>query len=138
MPPILLMKRTLDDLEDLDDFDDFDGSEDEVELVEPQAKRLRDRSPIAKEESSGEKNVQTEEKYIETRYKRNLGKLASHICGTRVKPRTPKVQTGIRERKGSGGEKGKGGGEERCRCLPPREEKGAVLPLRKFCTATNT
>ena len=67
MPPILLMKRTLDDLEDLDDFDDFDGSEDEVELVEPQAKRLRDRSPIAKEESSGEKNVQTEEKYIADR-----------------------------------------------------------------------
>lgn len=61
MPPILLMKRTLDDLEDLDDFDDFDESEDEAELVEPQPKRLRDKSPIARKEEAKEKDVQIED-----------------------------------------------------------------------------
>jgi hypothetical protein len=38
VPPILLMKRTLDDLEDLYDFDDFDDSDetdDEEEIIEP-------------------------------------------------------------------------------------------------------
>jgi hypothetical protein len=35
MPPILLMKRTLDDLEDLYDFDDSDETDDEEEILEP-------------------------------------------------------------------------------------------------------
>lgn len=55
------MKRTL------DDFDDFDESENEVELVEPQPKRLRDKSPIAKKENTEEKDIQTEEKEIADR-----------------------------------------------------------------------
>ncbi|KAG9571757.1 hypothetical protein KCU86_g16399, partial [Aureobasidium melanogenum] len=64
MPPILLMKRTLDDLEDLDDFDDFNASEDEKDLVEAQTKRLRDKSPIATNKEPKEKHVQSEEKDI--------------------------------------------------------------------------
>ncbi|KAG9519588.1 hypothetical protein KCU93_g8013, partial [Aureobasidium melanogenum] len=62
MPPILLMKRTLDDLDDLDDFDDFDASEDEKDLVEPQPKRLRDKSPIATNNEPNENHVQSDEK----------------------------------------------------------------------------
>ena len=59
------MKRTLDDLDDLDDFDDFDETDDEQELIEPQPKRLRNKSPIAKEEGPTEKHGQTsgEESY---------------------------------------------------------------------------
>ncbi|KAH0335298.1 hypothetical protein KCU81_g9039, partial [Aureobasidium melanogenum] len=67
MPPILLMKRTLDDLEDLDAFDDFGASEDEKELVEPHPKRLRDKSSIAREEKPQENHAQTEEKDVADR-----------------------------------------------------------------------
>jgi hypothetical protein len=58
------MKRTLDDLDNLDDFDDFDETDDEEEIIEPQPKRLRNESPVAKEEEPTEKNGQTEEKDI--------------------------------------------------------------------------
>jgi hypothetical protein len=67
MPPILLMKRTLDDLEDLDDYDDFDETDDEEEILEPQPKRLRNESPVAKEEEPIEKDGLTEEKDIAER-----------------------------------------------------------------------
>lgn len=58
------MKRTPDDLDNLDDFDDFDETDDEEETIEPQPKRLRNESSIAKEEGSTEKDGQTEEKDI--------------------------------------------------------------------------
>lgn len=61
------MKRTLDDLDDLDDFDDFDDTEDEEEIIEPRPKRLRDESPIAKEEEPIQKDTQAEEKDIAER-----------------------------------------------------------------------
>ncbi|CAD0107305.1 unnamed protein product [Aureobasidium uvarum] len=72
MPPILLMKRTLDDLEDLDDFDDFDETDDEEELLEPHPKRLRDKSPLAeeqdeREDESKDQDNQTEEKDVADR-----------------------------------------------------------------------
>ncbi|THZ04481.1 hypothetical protein D6C95_03279 [Aureobasidium pullulans] len=69
MPPILLMKRTLDDLDNLDnldDFDDYDESEEE-EIEEPQPKRLRNESPKAKEEETREKNDQVKEKDVADR-----------------------------------------------------------------------
>ena len=56
MPPILLMKRTLDDLDDLDDFDDFDETDDVQELIEPDPIPLRNKSPIAKEDEPTEKH----------------------------------------------------------------------------------
>lgn len=64
MPPILLMKRTLDDLDDLDDSDDFDDTEDEQEIIEPRPKRLRDESPITKEAEQVERDTQAEEKHL--------------------------------------------------------------------------
>ncbi|THX82095.1 hypothetical protein D6D04_03723 [Aureobasidium pullulans] len=67
MPPILLMKRTLDDLDNLDDFDDYDESEEEEEIEEPQPKRLRNESPKAKEEETREKNDQVKEKDVADR-----------------------------------------------------------------------
>jgi hypothetical protein len=70
VPPILLMKRTLDDLEDLYDFDDFDDSDetdDEEEIIEPQPKRLRNESPVAKEESIEKEQEQTGKMVKQTR-----------------------------------------------------------------------
>lgn len=79
MPPILLMKRTLDDLDNLDDFDDYDESEEE-EIEEPQPKRLRNESPKAKEEETRGKNDQVKEKDVADRVVELLVPRLEHRC----------------------------------------------------------
>jgi hypothetical protein len=69
MPPVLLMKRTLDDLDDLDDFDDSDETDDEEEILEPQPKRLRNGSPTVKEQENIGKEQEQLEKMARQRRK---------------------------------------------------------------------
>jgi hypothetical protein len=69
MPPILLMKRTLDDLEDLYDFDDSDETDDEEEILEPNQSAYGMQVPLWKSRSTLRKSRNKLEKMARQRRK---------------------------------------------------------------------